>query len=88
MKDMERIFFEPTQKKAKKSTTKPETNVDPYEILKTYNLELIKGIGPKTKLKLEEFGIKTPYDLIHTNAIKGFSIARLDAWKENALLLQ
>ena len=84
---MERVILHRPTRRTFSITTKPEIKMDPYEILKTYNLELIKGIGPKTKLKLEQYGIKNPYDLIHTEAIQGFSQARVDTWKESALLL-
>ena len=86
VKDMERVLFQ-----TKRYTTQPSAisiKVDPHEILKTYSLEMIKGIGPKTKLKLEKFGIKTPYDLIHSQEIQGFSQNRIKSWKEIALNLQ
>ena len=87
MKDMERVLLQPKPRRTISSTLKPAIKMDPYEILKAYNLELIKGIGPKTKLKLEQFGIKSVYDLVYAEAIQGFSKARVDTWKESALLL-
>jgi len=87
MKDMERVFFEPRPRRTISLPINSKFKMDPYEILKAYNLELVKGIGPKTKTKLAQFGIKTPYDLIYAEAIQGFSKARLDTWKESALLL-
>ena len=86
VKDMERVLFQ-----TKKYTNQPSrvsVKIDPHEILKTYSLEMIKGIGPKTKLKLERFGIRTPYDLIHTQEIQGFSQKRIENWKEIAINLQ
>jgi len=86
VKDMERVLFQ--TKSYNKQPTSVSVKVDPHEILKTYSLEMIKGIGPKTRQKLETFGIKTPYDLIHSQEIQGFSQNRIDTWKQFALNLQ
>ncbi|NHI93658.1 MAG: hypothetical protein EAX96_14325 [Candidatus Lokiarchaeota archaeon] len=86
LKDLERVIFQ-TNKYTKSDNFLVKTKADPHEILKTYSLEMIRGIGPKTKLKLEQFGIKNPYDLVHCQEIQGFSQKRIDNWRQIALNL-
>lgn len=86
VKDMERVLFQ--TKRYSRQPIIVSAKADPHKILKTYSLEIIKGIGPKTRQKLEKFGIKTPYDLIHSQQIQGFSQNRINNWKQFALKLQ
>ena len=88
VKDFERIFFQARpQQKGEQRISISTRKVDPYEVLKTYNLEMIKGIGPKTRIKLEKFGIKSPYDLINCQQVQGISQTRIETWKQIALSL-
>ncbi len=80
IKDFEKIFF---PKKPISSVT-----TDQHAYLKKYDLEVIKGIGPKTKSKLENLGIKTAYDLIKCRSIQGVSENKISAWKQHAMALQ
>lgn len=80
IRDFESIIF--YQKSAK-----PTKTTDPYVYLKDYDLGVIKGIGPKIKMKLKKFGIENLYDLIKCQSIQGFSDSRLGIWKQSALAL-
>ncbi|MHA1376795.1 MAG: hypothetical protein ACTSRG_00255 [Candidatus Helarchaeota archaeon] len=80
IKNIETIFFE-------QMTFKAKNTQDPHEHLKNYNLEIIKGIGPKIKTKLNNFGIRNPYDLIKCQSLQGVSETRLSYWKQCALSL-
>lgn len=56
--------------------------------LKNVSLELIRGIGPKTRMILENNGIKNLNDLLKaSNTIPGISVKRVEAWKQAALQL-
>ncbi|MHA1298273.1 MAG: hypothetical protein ACTSO9_02395 [Candidatus Helarchaeota archaeon] len=80
IKDMEKIFFE-------SRATNEARQEDTYAYLKKYELEVIKGIGPKTKTKLENFGIMNAYDLINCQTIQGISESKINLWKQYALAL-
>lgn len=80
IKDFESFIF---QTKA----ISPTKRIDPHVYLKNYSLEVIKGIGPKIKMKLENSGIKNPYDLINCKIIQGFSENKINSWKQSALAL-
>lgn len=78
---IESIFFP-------KKTKKILNPTDPHEYLKSYELDVIKGIGPKTKIKLVNNGIKNAYDLINCQYVEGFSQNKIENWKNCALSLQ
>ena len=80
IKDFGSIFIQ-------QKTSKPVEVTDPHIYLKNYKLELIKGIGPKTSMKLANCGINNPYDLIKCQSIHGFSASKLNTWKQSALAL-
>lgn len=80
IKDFESIIFHT-------KATGPVKITDPHAYLKNYSLEVIKGIGPKIKMKLENSGINSPYDLINCQSIQGFSESRISTWKQCALAL-
>ncbi len=80
VKELESIIFNT-------KATRPAKISDPHAYLKNYSLEVIKGIGPKTKTKLESFGINNAYDLINCQSIQGFSESKVNTWKQCALTL-